>query len=147
MQALHNVNGNFLSTLSEADEFRPKAKTTDDDFSNTLYRAIWKTLDGTMATSPVRSPVVADWKVVGSPSGSIQKINDPSDQLLEDEARLRDGSGSISGFSSVDRSRRMRSASVIGELLHSGSTDIFHSAAGSPVNFEASAGGMADSPI
>lgn len=131
--------------MDELDELKPKSKTTDDDFSSTLYKAIWKTLDGTMATSPVRSPVVADWKVVGSPSGSIQKINDPSDQLLEDEARLRDGSGSISGFSSVDRTRRMRSASVIGELLHSGSTDIFYSAAGSPVNLEPS--GTANSPI
>lgn len=110
----------------------------EDELSNTLYKALWRTLDGSMATSPVRSPVVADWKVVGSPSGSLQKLTDPLDQLAEDEARLRDGSGSLSGISSVDRNRRLRSASVIGELLHSGVSDLFHSTTGSPVNSEAS---------
>lgn len=110
----------------------------DDELSNNLYKALWRTLDGSMATSPVRSPVVADWKVVGSPSGSLQKLNDPLDQLAEDEARLREGSGSLSGISSVDRNRRLRSASVIGELLHSGVSDLFQSSTGSPVNSEAS---------
>jgi len=125
----------FLPTLAEQQE---EGKRSQDDVSSTLYRAIWRTLDGNMATSPMRSPVVADWKVVGSPSGSLQKLNDPLDQLLEDEARLREGSGSLSGISSVDRNRRMRSASVIGELLHSGAADLFQSASGSPVNSDAS---------
>ncbi len=121
------------STLSSLFEDETP-KNIDDDLSSSLYKAIWRTLDGSMATSPVRSPVVADWKVVGSPSGSSQKLVDPLEQMLEDEMRLRDGSGSLSGFSSVDRTRRMRSASVIGELLHSGSADLFHSSTGSPVN-------------
>lgn len=129
-------DGDRLPSLLEELE-GPPTKTGEDDLSGNLYRAIWRTLDGTMlATSPVRSPVVADWKIVGSPSGSIQKITDPLEQLMEDEARLRDGSGSLSGIASVDRTRRMRSASVIGELLHSSSTTdlFFHSTAGSPVN-------------
>jgi len=113
-----------------------KNKTGNEDLSSNLYRAIWRTLDGNIATSPIRSPVVADWKVVGSPSGSIQKITDPIDQLLDDEAKLREGSGSLSGFSSVDRTRRMRSASVIGELLQNAGSDLFQSTASSPVNSE-----------
>lgn len=129
----------FLPSLCETDESKSRGKTTEDDVSNSIYRAIWRTLDGSIATSPVRSPVAADWKVVGSPSGSLQKINDPLDQLLEDEARLRDGSGILSGISSVDRTRRLRSASVIGELLHSGSSDYFFgSSAASPVNSDVS---------
>lgn len=116
----------------------PKAKAMDDDLSSSLYKAIWRTLDGTTPTSPVRSPVVADWKVVGSPSGTSQKLVDPMEQLLEDEARLRDGSGTLSGIASVDRARRLRSASVIGELLHLGGSEysLFQSAGGSPVNSE-----------
>jgi hypothetical protein len=60
------------------------------------------------ALSPVRS--LGDWKVVGSLSPTHRHI-DPIDQLLEE----REGN---SGYSSVDtHSRRLRSASMIGDLL------------------------------
>lgn len=108
-------------------------KQIDHELSDSLYKAIWRTLDGSIPISPVRSPVVADWKIVGSPSGSCQKLVDPLEQLIEDEARLREGgSGSLSGLSSVDRTRRMRSASVIGELLSSGGSDLFSQPSSNP---------------
>lgn len=101
-----------------------------------MYKALWRTVDGG-PVSPMRSPVVADWKVVGSPSGSIQKMVDPLEQLLEDESRLRDGCGSLSGLASVDRGRRMRSVSVIGELLQNPvSQELLHGSSTPPACME-----------
>lgn len=81
-----------------------------EEISNSLYKAIWRSLEGGpgQPLSPVRS--LGDWKVVGSLSPTHRHI-DPIDQLLEE----REGN---SGYSSVDtHSRRLRSASMIGDLL------------------------------